>query len=174
MSNQAIGSVVQVIGPVLDIRFDDGQLPALLNAVTIPRPEGDLTVEVAQHIGDNVVRCIAMSSTDGLVRGAKAIDTGGPITVPVGEECLGRIFNLLGQPVVMPPDQRKKVQHLGGNLAIVKGVLAEVLGFHLGQLVEQLVGQVRGIGVAQQLERVQGGEKAGKLLKQKKKSDSGM
>ena len=99
MSNQAIGSVVQVIGPVLDIRFDDGQLPALLNAVTIPRPEGDLTVEVAQHIGDNVVRCIAMSSTDGLVRGAKAIDTGGPITVPVGEECLGRIFNLLGQPV---------------------------------------------------------------------------
>ena len=99
MSNQAIGSVVQVIGPVLDIRFDDGQLPALLSAVTIPRPEGDLTVEVAQHIGDNVVRCIAMSSTDGLVRGAKAIDTGGPITVPVGEECLGRIFNLLGQPV---------------------------------------------------------------------------
>ncbi len=99
MSNQHIGSVVQVIGPVLDIRFDDGQLPALLNAVTIPRPEGELTVEVAQHIGDNVVRCIAMSSTDGLVRGAKAIDTGSPITVPVGEECLGRIFNLLGQPV---------------------------------------------------------------------------
>jgi len=99
MSNQAIGSVVQVIGPVLDIRFDDGQLPALLSAITIPRPEGDLTVEVAQHIGDNVVRCISMSSTDGLVRGAKAIDTGSPITVPVGEECLGRIFNLLGQPV---------------------------------------------------------------------------
>ena len=99
MSNQHIGSVVQVIGPVLDIRFDDGQLPALLNAVTIPRPEGELTVEVAQHIGDNVVRCIAMNSTDGLVRGAKAIDTGSPITVPVGEECLGRIFNLLGQPV---------------------------------------------------------------------------
>ena len=103
MSNQAIGSVVQVIGPVLDIRFDDGQLPALLNAVTIPRPEGDLTVEVAQHIGDDVVRCIAMSFTDGLVRGIPARDTGGPITVPVGDETLGRIFNLLGEPVDNQP-----------------------------------------------------------------------
>ena len=97
--NQHIGSVVQVIGPVLDIRFEDGQLPNLLNAIELGLNGKKLVAEVAQEIGDNVVRCIAMSSTDGLQRGAKAVDTGASITVPVGEGCLGRIFNLLGEPI---------------------------------------------------------------------------
>ncbi len=93
------GTVVQIMGPVLDIRFEEGQLPQLLNAITVPNGDSTVVAEVAQHIGDNVVRCIAMSSTDGMQRGVEAIDTGAPITVPVGEECLGRVFNLLGQPI---------------------------------------------------------------------------
>ena len=93
------GTVVQIMGPVLDIRFDNDRLPALLNAVEVYRGETKITAEVAQHIGDDVVRCVAMSSTDGLERGVEAIDTGRPITVPVGEECLGRMFNLLGKPI---------------------------------------------------------------------------
>ncbi len=99
MSKKHIGTVVQVIGPVLDIRFQDGELPELLHAIELDHDGRKLTVEVAQHIGDNVVRCIAMSSTDGLTRGMQAVDTGAPISVPVGEACLGRIFNLLGEPV---------------------------------------------------------------------------
>ena len=93
------GTVIQVMGPVLDIRFADNSLPQLLSAIEIPHGEGKIVAEVAQHIGDNVVRCIAMSSTDGLQRGAEAIDTGKAITVPVGEQCLGRVFNLLGDPI---------------------------------------------------------------------------
>ena len=93
------GTVAQIIGPVLDIRFADGDLPQLLSAIEIPHNGGTIVAEVAQHIGDNVVRCIAMSSTDGLQRGAEAIGTGAPISVPVGEECLGRVFNLLGQTI---------------------------------------------------------------------------
>ena len=99
MSEKHIGEVVQVIGPVLDIRFAHDELPALLNAIEIESNGAKLTAEVAQQIGDDVVRCIAMNSTDGLVRGTKAVDTGGPITVPVGDACLGRVFNLLGDPV---------------------------------------------------------------------------
>ena len=94
-----IGTVVQVIGPVLDIRFGDGQLPNLLSAIEIENEGRRVVAEVAQHIGDNVVRCVAMSSTDGLKRGLDAVDTGAPISVPVGDECLGRVFNLLGEPV---------------------------------------------------------------------------
>ena len=94
-----IGTVTQVIGPVLDIRCADHELPALLNAIEIPLNGGTVTAEVAQHIGDNVVRCIAMASTDGLQRGTEAVDTGESIRVPVGDECLGRVFNLLGQPI---------------------------------------------------------------------------
>ncbi len=94
-----IGTVIQVVGPVLDIRFADGQLPQLLSAIEIPHGDTTIVAEVAQHIGDNVVRCIAMSSTDGLQRGVPATDTGAPIRVPVGEQCLGRVFNLLGQPI---------------------------------------------------------------------------
>ena len=90
---------MQVIGPVLDIRFPEGQLPKLLSAVEIEKDGKKLTLEVAQLIGNNIARCIAMSATEGLVRGMDAVDTGAPITVPVGEACLGRIFNLLGEPV---------------------------------------------------------------------------
>ena len=97
------GTVIQIMGPVLDIRFADGQLPQLLSAVEVPNGENTIVAEVAQHIGDNVVRCIAMSSTDGLQRGTEAVDTGAPITVPVGEDCLGRVFNLLGQPIDNKP-----------------------------------------------------------------------
>ena len=93
------GTVSQIMGPVLDIRFGDGQLPELLSAIEIPNGDSVVVAEVAQHIGDNVVRCIAMSSTDGLQRGIEAIDTGAPISVPVGEDCLGRVFNLLGQTI---------------------------------------------------------------------------
>ena len=99
MAVKNTGTVVQVIGPVLDIRFADGSLPDLLNAIEVEHNGNKIVAEVAQHIGDDVVRCIAMSSTDGLERGISAVDTGGPITVPVGEDCLGRIFNLLGEPV---------------------------------------------------------------------------
>ncbi len=94
-----MGTVIQVVGPVLDIRFPDNCLPQLLSAIEIPHGERTIVAEVAQHIGDNVVRCIAMSSTDGLQRGAQAVDTGAPISVPVGEDCLGRVFNLLGQTI---------------------------------------------------------------------------
>ena len=103
MSEKHIGKVIQVTGPVLDIRFKEGELPALLNAIEINIDGRRLIAEVAQQIGDDVVRCIAMSSTDGLVRGIDAVDTEGPITVPVGEECLGRVFNLLGEPVDNQP-----------------------------------------------------------------------
>lgn len=94
-----VGKVVQVIGPTVDCKFDSDSLPALLNAIKIEDAERDinLTVEVALHLGDNVVRCVALASTDGLVRGMDAVDTGKPISVPVGEKVLGRIFNLLGE-----------------------------------------------------------------------------
>ena len=97
MSN--IGYVSQVMGPVVDVKFDEGKLPAIFNALTIENGNKKLTVEVAQHIGDNVVRCIAMSSTDGLKRQSPVVDTGASISVPVGRETLGRIFNVLGDTV---------------------------------------------------------------------------
>ena len=103
MSEKHTGKIIQVTGPVLDIRFGEGELPELLNAIEISVDGRKLIAEVAQQIGDDVVRCVAMSSTDGLVRGTDAVDLGGPITVPVGEECLGRIFNLLGEPVDNQP-----------------------------------------------------------------------
>ncbi|HTE20188.1 MAG TPA: F0F1 ATP synthase subunit beta, partial [Armatimonadota bacterium] len=93
------GEVVQVIGPVVDLRFPPQELPSIYNAVKVAATDGELTVEVAQMLGNDIVRCIALDSTDGLVRGMKATDTGAPIAVPVGEATLGRIFNLLGQPI---------------------------------------------------------------------------
>ena len=99
MQEKNKGIVVQVIGPVLDIRFENGHLPNLLNAIEIQREDGKLVCEVAQELGDDVVRCIAMSSTDGMVRGMEAEDTGAPIKVPVGKETLGRVFNLLGRAI---------------------------------------------------------------------------
>ncbi|MBR2667928.1 MAG: F0F1 ATP synthase subunit beta [Oscillospiraceae bacterium] len=98
-NERRIGIVSQVIGPVVDVRFDGGELPALLNALEVQNGDKKLVMEVAQHVGDNVVRCIAMSSTDGLVRGTPAEDTGRCINVPVGPKTLGRIFNLLGEPI---------------------------------------------------------------------------
>ncbi len=99
MADKHIGSVAQVMGPVIDVRFEDGHLPAIYNALTVPVGERTLTVEVAQHIGDNTVRCVAMASTDGLQRGAAVTDTGAAISVPVGKATLGRIFNVLGDAV---------------------------------------------------------------------------
>ncbi|WP_294796397.1 F0F1 ATP synthase subunit beta [uncultured Fenollaria sp.] len=99
MENQNIGKVVQIIGPVLDIRFKQNSLPNLLNAIKIDLNGKPLIAEVSQHIGDDIVRCISMSSTDGLVRGAEAIDTGSPIKVPVGDKTLGRLFNVLGENI---------------------------------------------------------------------------
>ena len=103
MQEKNIGSVVQIIGPVLDIRFPAGHLPDLLNAIEIERDGGKLVCEVAQQLGDDVVRCIAMSSTGGMVRGMEAVDTGSPIKVPVGNETLGRVFNLLGRAIDNKP-----------------------------------------------------------------------
>ncbi|MDD7184998.1 MAG: F0F1 ATP synthase subunit beta [Oscillospiraceae bacterium] len=105
---QNIGKIVQIIGAVVDIRFPKDSLPKLLNAIEINNGSQKLTVEVAQHIGDDVVRCIAMSTTDGLVRGMDAVDTGSPIKVPVGKETLGRVFNLLGEAIDDKPAPETK------------------------------------------------------------------
>src|SRR5579872_2115419 len=98
------GKVVQVIGPVVDVEFSDGKLPKILNALKLTNPgissaKENLTLEVAQHLGENTVRAIAMDTTDGLVRGMAVRDTGSPIAMPVGPECLGRILNVIGEPV---------------------------------------------------------------------------
>ncbi len=98
-----IGMVAQVMGPVVDVRFAEGHLPPINNALEIMIGERRLVVEVAQHIGDSTARCIAMSSTDGLKRDSEAVDTGKPISVPVGRETLGRIFNVLGEPMDLKP-----------------------------------------------------------------------
>ena len=92
-----IGKITQIIGAVLDIKFTEGNLPEINDAIKVPTRDGkELVVEVSQHLGDDIVRCIAMGSTDGLVRGMDAIATGAPISVPVGENTLGRMFNVLG------------------------------------------------------------------------------
>ena len=104
MAAQNTGKITQVIGAVLDIRFDKGVLPEINDAVEIRRKDGStLVAETAQHLGDDIIRCIAMGPTDGLVRGMEAIATGGPISVPVGEVTLGRIFNVLGEPIDNKP-----------------------------------------------------------------------
>lgn len=111
------GKVIQIIGPVVDIRFSEQELPSLYNAIEIHHNENKLVVEVAQHVGDDVVRCISMGSTDGLVRGIDAINTGAPISVPVGEEVLGRMFNVLGETIdekgeIDPTVQRDPIHRL--------------------------------------------------------------
>ena len=109
MSEKNIGKVVQIVGAVVDVKFDKEKLPDLLNAIEIDNRGTKIVAEVAQHIGDDVVRCIAMSSTDGLVRGTEAVDTGKAISVPVGKETLSRMFNLLGEPVdELPPPETKE------------------------------------------------------------------
>ena len=111
MSDTAKGSVYQVMGPVVDVSFETGFLPAIHNALTMENGDKTLTVEVAQHIGDNVVRCIAMSSTDGLRRGTPVTDTGNAIAVPVGRTTLGRIFNVLGDVVDNQPYDHAGAEH---------------------------------------------------------------
>ena len=104
MAQRNPGKVTQIIGAVVDIKFDGGNLPEINEAVEIPMNDGStLVVEVSQHLGDDTVRCIAMGSTDGMVRGMAANATGAPISVPVGENTLGRMFNVLGQPIDNKP-----------------------------------------------------------------------
>src|SRR2546425_13148640 len=98
-SNGKLGRIVQVIGSTFDAEFDEGHLPEIYNACKIDSGEIHLTGEVQQHLGGNRIRCVALGSTDGLVRGMKVADTGAPVTVPVGKETLGRVFNLLGEPI---------------------------------------------------------------------------
>ncbi|MBN1503676.1 MAG: F0F1 ATP synthase subunit beta [Candidatus Eisenbacteria bacterium] len=112
-ASKKFGRVVQVIGPTVDVQFEAEELPEIYNALKIPDEKRgtELTVEVSLHLGDNTARCVAMASTDGLVRGMKVVDTGGPITVPVGEQTLGRMFNLVGEPIdnlgpIPRPDKR--------------------------------------------------------------------
>ncbi|MCX7750488.1 MAG: F0F1 ATP synthase subunit beta [Candidatus Bipolaricaulota bacterium] len=111
---KATGQILTVRGPVVDVRFPPGQLPPLRQALRVPREGGDLVLEVAQHLGDSTVRAVAMDSTDGLRRGDAVVDTGGPITVPVGPETLGRMFDLTGNPIdelPPPPVQRRYPIH---------------------------------------------------------------
>ena len=98
MATNIVGKITQVIGAVVDVHFD-GELPSILNALHVDNAGRTLTLEVAQHLGENTVRTIAMDTTDGLVRGAEVADTGGPIMMPVGPETLGRILNVIGEPV---------------------------------------------------------------------------
>ena len=117
MAKQNVGKVVQVIGPVLDVEFEPEQLPELYNAVTVKVDSGQLVAEVEQHIGRNQIRAVAMSSTDGVVRGMDVLDTGQPITVPVGKPALGRILNVIGEPVdegaPIPADAERWPIHRG-------------------------------------------------------------
>ena len=103
MATNNIGKITQIIGAVLDIKFTNGNLPEIYEAIKIQNGETPLVVEVAQHLGDDTVRCIAMGPTDGLVRGMDALATGAPISVPVGENTLGRMFNVLGNPIDEKP-----------------------------------------------------------------------
>src|SRR3990167_2436446 len=108
MKPSGLGHVVQIIGPTMDVRFGAGHLPQILDAVTVQVGKNEVVGEVAQHLGNNVVRCIALSSTDGMVRGMEAVNTGKPISVPVGKETLGRMFNVLGKAIDEKPEVQAK------------------------------------------------------------------
>lgn len=115
MNNLNTGIVKRIIGPVIDIKFEDSEMPQLLDAIKIEMEDHIVVAEVAQHVGDSTVRCIALSSTDGMKRGLKAINTGAPIKVPVGNDVLGRLFNVLGEPIdgmPAPEDAPRKPIHL--------------------------------------------------------------
>ena len=115
MNNLNTGIVKRIIGPVIDIQFEDSEMPQLLDAIKIKMEDHVVVAEVAQHVGDRTVRCIALSSTDGMKRGLKAVNTGAPIEVPVGNDVLGRLFNVLGEPIdgiPAPEDAPKKPIHL--------------------------------------------------------------
>ena len=140
------GKVIQVIGPVVDIRFPEGDLPKLYNAIVI-KGEKPLTVEVAQHMGDDVVRCIAMGSTDGLVRNADALDTGDAIKVPVGDEILGRMFNVLGETIDglgdLDPNIKKMPMHRASPTVAEQQTSAEILETGI-KVIDLLCPYVRG------------------------------
>ena len=140
------GKVIQVIGPVVDIRFPEGDLPKLHNAIVI-KGEKPLTVEVAQHMGDDVVRCIAMGSTDGLVRNADALDTGDAIKVPVGDEILGRMFNVLGETIDglgdLDPNIKKMPIHRAAPTFVEQQTSAEILETGI-KVIDLLCPYVRG------------------------------
>ena len=124
----AIGKITQVISAVLDIKFPEGHLPEINDAIRIPlKKGGELIVEVAQHLGDDTVRCIALGPTDGLVRGMDAIATGGPISVPVGEKTLGRLFNVLGEPIdeIAPPQTKEHWEEV--IIPITNGAFSDLL-----------------------------------------------
>ncbi|MFB3907996.1 MAG: F0F1 ATP synthase subunit beta [Candidatus Eisenbacteria bacterium] len=134
MANDAnYGKVLQVIGPTVDVEFPSDRLPRIMNAITIQskEPPIDLTVEAALHIGDNVVRCVAMGSTDGLVRGMPALDTGEPISVPVGDQVLGRVLNLLGKPIdekgALPHPEKRLPIHRDPPSLMEQSTKAEIL-----------------------------------------------
>ncbi|MCQ2801366.1 MAG: F0F1 ATP synthase subunit beta [Bacilli bacterium] len=113
MKKENIGHVVQAVGPIIDVRFEDEHLPELLTALIVKLPgEATLTIEVAQHIGDDIVRCIAMGPTEGVLRGIDVIDTKSPITVPVGNDTLGRMFNVLGDPIDEVKDEKSFANRL--------------------------------------------------------------
>src|SRR6204780_1197908 len=114
-SSADLGKVVQVIGPVVDVEFADGKLPKIMSALKLTNPgistaKDNLTLEVAQHLGESTIRAVAMDTTDGLVRGMAVRDTGAPISMPVGPECLGRILNVIGDPVDDGPPVRTKLR----------------------------------------------------------------
>jgi F-type H+/Na+-transporting ATPase subunit beta len=108
---KASGKIVQVLGAVLDVQFEEGQVPAILNAITTENDGKTLVLEVAQHLGENIVRCIAMDTTDGLVRGQEVVDTGAPVSVPVGPETLGRILDVIGNPADEMPAPKTKQRY---------------------------------------------------------------
>ncbi len=109
------GKIHQIIGPVIDIKFKEDEMPELMNAVEIMLDGRRIVTEVAQHMGDDVARCVALSSTDGLQRGMEATDTGAPITISVGKEVLGRMFNVLGEPIDDKPAIETKMKASQGG-----------------------------------------------------------
>ena len=151
VSNTMSGKIKQVIGPIVDIQFDSGSLPQIYNAFLITNPSisekaNNLTVEVAQHLGENTVRCISMDSTEGLVRGMAATDTGKQIQVPVGRETLGRILNVIGEPVdEMGPVPAKKYYPIHSPSPDFKDLSVNVQPFYTGiKVIDLLAPYVRG------------------------------
>lgn len=149
--NTMVGKVKQVIGPIVDVQFDSGNLPAIYNSITVTNPAisdkpNNLVLEVAQHIGENSVRCVAMDSTDGLVRGMPATDTGKQIMVPVGRETLGRILNVIGEPVdEMGPVGNKKFYPIHRSAPTFREQSVNITPFYTGiKVVDLLAPYVRG------------------------------
>src|SRR6267143_471050 len=145
---RSVGKIVQVIGPVIDVEFEPEQLPELYNAVTVKMDSGQLVAEVEQHIGRNQVRAVAMSSTDGIVRGMDVVDTGQPITVPVGKPALGRILNVIGEPVdegaPIPKDAERWPIHRGSAPFVKGGKIGLFGGAGVGKtvVIQELINNV--------------------------------